>query len=587
VPSGYGRRPRRPGAERRAVIARRAPERSRRSAPAASLPGHPAGLSAGGWALLLAAFLGAALSVYRPALDGPFLSDDFHYVRDNAYIHELSAENLLILFDPLGPATITIVNYSPVQLLLHGLAWQAFGAETFGHHLLNVALHALASALLVALFLATGIPRSAAVLGGVFFLLHPANVEAVAWISQLKSTLALVLSLATLLTYARRPALASGFFVLALLSKPTSAFALPVAALLDWTREGRVRWRWLALWTLLFLGYAAAEFATHQRSGAVEATLHDTPLVLLRTVAGLSLRYLLMAATSHGVSAFHEPDPAFSPLDPWWLGSVPVLALLGWRVLVVARRRDVELAYWTWAVASFAPVSQVFPFLYPMADRYLYFILPGLIGGALLAGREGLERLPAPLAARRQLAGRAALALGIAAAIAFGVRSFERAGIWHSNARLIADAALHYPDGIPANIGRAKAAALVGDVEGVIANLRRARERGYNRFEQLEADPAWASVRDQPEFRSLVREMAAGWIERARHKPNPTQIELRAVGHAHIARAEYAQALAVLERALEMGGPRDAEIRAEVAALRSAIEAGVPERVRLGVSEER
>jgi len=476
------------------------------------------------------------------------------------------------------------VNYSPVQLLLHGLAWQAFGTETSGHHLLNVALHALASALLVALFLSTGIPRSAAVLGGAFFLLHPANVEAVAWISQLKSTLALVLSLAALLAYSRRPGLASALFVLALLAKPTAAFALPVVALLDWARAGRVRWGWLALWTLFFLGYAAAEFATHQRRGAVEAMLHDTPLVLLRTVAGISLRYLLMATTSYGVSAFHEPEPAYSWLDPWWLGAVPVLALLGWRVLVVARRRDVELAYWAWAVASFAPISQIFPFLYPMADRYLYFILPGLIGGALLAGRESLGRLPAALAARRQLAGHAALALGIAVALIFSVRSFERAAIWHSNARLIADAVLHYPDGQAANIGRARNAALFGDIDGVIAGLRRAYTRGYNHFHALETDPAWASVRNHPEFRALVHEMAAGKIERTRQKPNPIQMELRSVGHAHIARGEHAQALVVLERALEMGGPQDAEISAEVAALRAAIEAGTPEKVRLGAT---
>jgi hypothetical protein len=303
--------------------------------------------------------------------------------------------------------------------------------------------------------------------------------------------------------------------------------------------------------------------------------------VLLRTVAGISLRYLLMAATSYGVSAFHEPEPAFSLLDPWWLGSVPVLALLGWRVLVVARRRDVELAYWAWAVVSFVPISQIFPFLYPMADRYLYFILPGLIGGALLAGKEGLGRLPA---ARRQLAGRVALALGIAAALLFGVRSFDRAAIWHSNARLIADAVLHYPDGQAANIGRAKNAALFGDIDGVIKGLRRAYARGYDHFHALETDPAWASVRDHPEFRALVHEMAGGKIERTRDKPNPIQMELRSVGHAHIARGEHAQALVVLERALELGGPQDAEIHAEVAALRAAIEAGTPEQVRLGAT---
>jgi hypothetical protein len=52
----------------------------------------------------------------------------------------------------------------------------------------------VASLLLVPLLLRSGIPRAGAVGGAVFFLLHPANVEAVAWISQLKSSSSMVLS---------------------------------------------------------------------------------------------------------------------------------------------------------------------------------------------------------------------------------------------------------------------------------------------------------------------------------------------------------------------------------------------------------
>ena len=106
----------------RTAISRRAPE-SRAS---------DAALSPGAWAVLLGAFLGAALFVYRPALDGPFVSDDVHYVENNAYVHELSRENLAVILDPAGPATLAIVNYAPAQLVVHAVAWRFFGSDADG-----------------------------------------------------------------------------------------------------------------------------------------------------------------------------------------------------------------------------------------------------------------------------------------------------------------------------------------------------------------------------------------------------------------------------------------------------------------------
>jgi hypothetical protein len=538
----------------------------------------------GGWLLLFAVFLGAALQVYGPALDGPFLSDDFHYVAENTYVHDLTLDNVAVLLDPTGTVAIDIVNYSPVQLLVHALVWQAVGTETFGHHLVNVVLHALASVLLVALFLQTGVPRLAALFAGGFFLLHPANVEAVAWISQLKTTLSLVLSVGALLAWARRPGLASGLFALALLAKPTAAAVLPAALLLDWTREDRVRWRWLALQAAAFAAFAAVEFGAHQRTGAAEATLYETPLLLVRTIAAIGARYLAMAASSWGTSAFHDPDPARSLLDPWWLASLPLAGLLVWRILVVARRRAVELVWWTWAAVSFGPISQIFPFLYPMGDRYLYFILPGLIGGVLGLGVEAVARVPE---GKRLPAIRVSVVAGAMLLAVFGMLSHGRAGIWRSNAFLVADAAAHYPDGVAASLLAAKRAALAADADGAVAALRRAHERGFHRFEQLEADPGYAAVRDDPAFRALVREMAATWIASAERKPEPTQAELQSLARAYIARGELEQALEALERGVALGGPRTAQLAAEARAVRAGIESGNRERVRIGVGSQR
>jgi hypothetical protein len=389
-----------------------------------------------------------------------------------------------------------------------------------------------------------------------------------------------VLSLAGLLAWARRPGLATGLFTAALLTKPTAAVVLPAALLLDWTRPGPVRWRWLAAQALVFAAFAAVEFGTHQRTGAADASLYESPLTLVRTVAAIGARYLAMAATSWGTSAFHDPDPATSALDPWWLVSLPLAALIVWRIVVVARRRQVELVWWAWAAVSFGPVSQIFPFLYPMGDRYLYFILPGLLGAALGLGLEAVGRLPE---ARRRHAARAAAAACAVLALVFAVRSHGRAGIWRSNAFLVADAAAHYPNGIAANLLGAKRAALVGDAEGAVAALRRAHARGYHRFEQLEGDPGYARVRDAPAFRALVREMAATWIASAERKPDPTQAELQSLARAHIARGELEQALAALERGVARGGPRSAQLAAEAGVVRSAIESGDRASVRIGI----
>lgn len=523
-----------------------------------------------------------ALALYAPALGGPFVSDDMHYVANNDYIHTLSPANAAAILDPTGPATIAIVNYAPVQLFVHALAWQIFGSDTRGHHALGLLLHVLASLLLVAVFRASGIPLAPALFAGSVFLVHPANVEAVAWISQLKSTLCLCFSLAAVLLWQRRPGGASVAFALALGSKGTALFALPAVAWSDWSARRPLRWGWLAGWLLLFAGYAVAEFATHQRSGAAESLLRDDPLLWARTLIAHVGHYALMATTTLGLSAFHDPEPARSWLDPRWLVALPLLAVMAFRAGSTAWRRSPEFAYWSWALVAYLPISQIFPFLYPVADRYLYFVLPGLLGAVAFAGSEFYERLPAQAFLRSQRGRRALLAIGAVLLVGAGLRARERARIWRSAAFVIADAAAHYPEGKGAQVLAAKRAGRAGDAQTAAFHLQRALERGYYRFEQIETDADFESIRRHPAFREVVGAMARRWIERSRSKPDPTQVELRSLAHAHIALGEHREALRLLEAALTRGGPRDEEVAADLQALRSALETGRSEDLRVG-----
>ena len=525
------------------------------------------------WPLwLFAGYTALALAIYWPALQGPFVSDDFAYLVTHPYTAPLTWRNTLEILDPWGPAKLYAANYAPIHLLLTALELHIFADGLLGYHLVNVAIHALCALLCSAWLGRARLGFGASLAGGLFFLVHPANVEAVAWVSQLKTLASQALALGAILCWRRAPLAGTLCFAGSLLTKASGLFALPAVAALAWCERTPLRSAagWLSLWIAIAVLFAIPQFSSFAHLGAVEVDAYSDPLVHLRSVAAIGSRYLVMAATGYGVAAFQEPEPAVSWLDPWWLAAVPAgaaLAVRAWRTLA---RREAEGAFWVAAAASFAPVSQVFPFLNPTADRYLYAILPGLIGGALCWGRERLAR-HAPGAASGPRARAVAAALAGLWLAGFAMWSVSRATLWQSETRLLLDAARHYPDGSTAHYLRARSAAQRGDLPGAIASLRIATERGIDRFTVLEHDPGLAPIRNAPEFRELVREMAQRWIELAGRRGYTTQPELRMLGMAHAVRGELGEAVAAYEGALAAGGPQDEVVRAELEDLRARL----------------
>lgn len=522
-------------------------------------------------ALLYLAFAALALSIYAPSLRGEFLSDDLGYIVTNPWVRGLAFESPASLLDPFGDAAAYTANWAPVHLFVHALQWQVFGADTPGWRITNVMLHAGVAVLLVPILLRVSASRLAAVLAALLFLVHPANVEVVAWITQLKTILCLGFGAGALLAHPRRPALAALLFALGLLSKTTAVFALPVALYLALRRRGAqgappARLGWLVLWALLFAAYSLPQLIAFERLG--EARIEGpslAPAEQLRTALAIGARYLAMAATSYGVASFQQPAPARALTDPWWLAGLVAGLAVAFRSLRSVAGLRAEGAFWLWAAAAYAPVSQIFPFLYPMADRYLYVVLPGLLGVAVLAGGERLSR-PADTTLRR-----VSVAAVLCLAAFFAVRSFDRASVFRSNVALMLDSARAYPDGISGSLLAARRAAQAGDVEAVAAAIRRAAAAGFDGFSQLDEDPGLAPVRSDPRFREVVREVAGRWIALARARGYAKQLELRGLGRAHAVRGEWAEAVAALQQAAAAGGPADEAVAAELAEARRAL----------------
>jgi hypothetical protein len=511
---------------------------------------------------LALAFGALAFPVYRQGLAGGFVSDDFLYYGFNQATASLSLENTRAILDPRSPVHYYTYNYAPLHLLLVALERRLFSAWMPGYHAVQLLLHALNAALFAALLVSSRVPRAAAIPAGAILLLHPAQVESVTWLSELKSVVCLNLGLGSLLCLGRAPRLATALFGLALLTKFSAVAFLPTAAALAWARGApRATWSWLGAWLALLLAVAAPQLALFRHGGSYEVEVFEDGFEQLRSMAAIGARYLWMAATGLGVSAFHDPDPARSLLDPWWLAGLAAGPLLAWRTAATLRRRREEAAYWVLAAASFVLVSQLVPFRFPMADRYLYFILPGLVGGVWLAGTAACRRLGERRGrAAAGVVGGAACAAASLLAVHFGFQALPRVPLWLGEASLLADAAEHYPEGTWATYLRAVRAAERGDVRGAVEELRRVEERRRLSFiKEYERDVRLAHLFEEAEFLEFLREVARYRIDLIRRRGlRPGEEFVLAVNHARL--GEYDTATELIEKQLRAGDPRRAQL---------------------------
>ena len=123
------------------------------------------------WAL--AALLVAVAAVYVPALDGPFVYDDRIEVVGNPTIRVLSE-----------PAAVLGYNLGrPLLALSYALDWELGGLAPRGYHLVNLALHLVATVLAWRLFRRVLGDDVRALLGAALWGLHPMGTESVAYIS--------------------------------------------------------------------------------------------------------------------------------------------------------------------------------------------------------------------------------------------------------------------------------------------------------------------------------------------------------------------------------------------------------------------
>ncbi len=393
---------------------------------------------------------GLAIAVYSGVFGHSFLLnwDDLEYVVENETIRSLSPGNLRAMF-----TRAYLANYAPFHVLSYALDHALWGLNPSGFLLTNVLLHAANGLLLYGLLVRLGTARAAAALGAAFFLVHPVQVESVAWISERKNVLCMTWFLVALHAYAtyRSPAgrhrwlwyglgLLAG--IAALLTKAVAVVLAPVFLLFDlcYTEQSERR-HWLLDKAPIVLATAAVAAATlsSQREAIAEgqAAFALSGPARVYTMVPVVVRYLGMVLWPTGLSPIYVPRIREAP-DPAFAGAVlVVLGLLALGALLFARRRRPFFWYATFFV-GLVPVMQIVPLPTLMNDRYLYFPMLGAAGALALAAE--------PLFASRARALRlATLAASCTTVLSLAIASHARAEVWRDDLSLWLDAAARAP----------------------------------------------------------------------------------------------------------------------------------------------
>jgi len=335
---------------------------------------------------IYASILAAVMAVYWPALRGGLLWDDTAHITAPAL---QSLHGLWRIWFSLGATQ----QYYP---LLHSAFWiehRLWGDAVLGYHLVNLAQHALGACLVVAIVRRLKLPG--AWLAGMVFALHPVCVEAVAWISEQKSTLSAVFYLSSAYIYLgfdrtrRRSSYlwALALFILALLTKTVTA-TLPAALLvIFWWQRGRLDWRrdirplvpWIGLGAAAGLFTAWVERTLIGAQGAAYA-LTITQRFLL---AGRAIWFYAAKLLWPANLIFSYPRWKLDPAVPWqYVYPMGVIAVVIGLCLLARRHRGPLAAMLLFAGTLFPALGffNIYPFLFSyVADHFQYLASLALI----------------------------------------------------------------------------------------------------------------------------------------------------------------------------------------------------------------
>ncbi|MEM6671485.1 MAG: tetratricopeptide repeat protein [Planctomycetota bacterium] len=345
------------------------------------------------------------VGVFTPGMDGGFVYDDLLLVERAPATQSLGAaiEHWMEPYYAFAAPNEEVQRglWRPLTSLAIAAGRTVAGGDPFGFHAVSLLVHVLAvwtAFRLAALLLrrrgmAPNRSEWAAAVIALVFAIHPAQVEAVSWISAINDPAWGLFGLLALLLYERAGARERTSFVApllafaALLCKEQAIVILPIAVLLDFAGDRKPRLLQVALMTLPL----AAWYALRVR------VFGDADAGLLRPAGDFGFdgsretTFRIELAGGFLQNAYWPSDPAvFRPVHPVLpTGSTAFVGGIAWLASVLGA----TVVAWLWdrrtaAFGALMLLVVVAPIviapdragMFPLSDRYLYV---GIFGASL------------------------------------------------------------------------------------------------------------------------------------------------------------------------------------------------------------
>ena len=403
-------------------------------------------------AIPLAVLCIVTLAVYAPSLRHDFLTnwDDDKYITFNEAIRGFTPAHIKAAF-----SRFYVGNYAPIQILSYMLDYEIWGMLASGFILTNILVHLANGLMYYRILVMLAFSRLAAFIAAFIFLLHPVQVESVAWISQRKNLLAMFLFLMAFTWYIRYTRLQPGekgrvktyalslaTFAGALLAKAV-AVVLPVVLLMyDYCyspgTQTKKRLPDKVLFILLALMVGIITFLAQQsdinngQAGGRVQYHGGSPFYTFLTMLPVTLLYLKLLFFPFALNEVY-PLNIKQGIDLEVIcGGIAVALMIAVGYKLFRQRR--EPAFWYALIfICLAPVSQIIPLITLINDRYLYFPMLGV--AALVGHSLGQLRLSRIFTSRAGIS-RLACILVLLPLMILPWLSLKRAEVWQNSVTL-------------------------------------------------------------------------------------------------------------------------------------------------------